>query len=100
MGITVTVRRQSGGSRRNLLLDAPAHGAIGYIEIIAGLQVDPELSGHAEVPPKANGGVCGDGTASAHDIVRPRARHLDRIGKLVDAAPIGDRNPSRGISPG
>jgi hypothetical protein len=83
----------SGGSWRDLLLDSPPYGAIGNIEIVAGLQVDPELRGRAEVPPKTNRGVRGEGAASAHDVVCPGARHLDRMRQLVD---IRAERPGRG----
>ena len=50
----------SCSARRDLLLDATAHGPVGDVEIIAGLQVDPELRRRAEVSREAQRRVGGD----------------------------------------
>ena len=45
----------------------------------------PKFRRHAEVAPEAHGSVGRDRATSEHNVIGPRARHLDRIGELVDA---------------
>jgi hypothetical protein len=49
----------------------PAQGAVGDIEIIAGLQIDPELWRGAKVPPETHRGVGGDRPAPEYDVDVP-----------------------------
>jgi hypothetical protein len=49
---------QSGSvSGCDLSLDFAPHGAVGNVEIITGLQINPELRRRAEVAAEAHGGV-------------------------------------------
>src|SRR4051794_15898249 len=75
----------SCGTRPDFLLDSLSYGAISHVEIVAGLQIDPELGACTEVARQTNRRVRGEGAASAHDIVGARARHLDRMRQFVDA---------------
>src|SRR2546430_14937611 len=56
---------------------------LGSAQIIAALQVHPELLAISEEPGQAHGRICRDRPPFPHDIVDPRHRHLDFFGQLI-----------------
>src|ERR1700722_17773018 len=53
------------------------------LQVIAGLQVQPEPLGSAEVPGQPQRGVRGDPALAVHDLVNPPGRDNDRLGQLI-----------------
>jgi hypothetical protein len=78
---------RSCSSRRNLLLDLSAHGSVSDVEIMARLEVDPELRRCPKISSEPHRRIDRDAPATEHDIIDARTRRLDRIGKLIDADP-------------
>ena len=86
--------RSGGVAGSDLLLDLAPRGAVGNIEIVASLQIDPELRRCAEIAREAHGRVGRDRTPPKHDIVDPRAWRLDRVGEFVI---FSSDNDSKGV---
>jgi len=85
-------RSASGGiSWGHLLLNLPPHPAVGDVEVVTRLEIQPEPRRHAEVAGQTHGCICRDCASSEHDIIGPRARYLDRIGERVNADTHGDQ---------
>ncbi len=62
---------RSRGARGDFPLDFLAQATIGDIEVVTGLEVDPERRGRSEIPPEAQRRVRRDRTAPAHNVVGP-----------------------------
>src|SRR5947207_11591975 len=58
-------------------LDARAEALFGRLQVVALLQVEPELRRRSEVAGEAQRRVGGDAAQAAHDLVDPPRRHLD-----------------------
>src|SRR5712691_8175608 len=78
-------RNASGGARRNLAFDAAANFSIRDIEVVAGLEIDPELRRSAEIPGQARCRVRRNPAAAKHNVIDARARHPDRLRERVNA---------------
>src|SRR5580658_115832 len=52
-------------------------------QVIAGLQVQPEPLGGAEVPGQPQRGVRSDAPLAVDDLVDPAGRDIDRLGQLI-----------------
>src|SRR5438874_957703 len=70
--------------------DAPAQPLLGRLEVVAQLQVEPELRRGPEVAREAQRRVRRDAAQAAHDLVDPPRRHLgvDREAVLRDAEAV------------
>ena len=75
----------SGRPGRYFPVDGMPYRAFGYVKVVTGLQIDPELWRCPEVACQSQRRIGGDGAASMHDLVQPRARYLDVPGKPIDA---------------
>lgn len=53
------------------------------VEVVAVLEVQPELGGGTEVLPEAQGCISGDGALAVNDLVDASGRHPDGHGELV-----------------
>ena len=67
----------------DLLFDLVTHRVLGNIQIVTGLQIDPELWCGAEVASKAQCGVDGHAPAAAHEIIQSRPCYLERPGEAI-----------------
>src|SRR5690606_34284197 len=70
----------SGRARPDFLLQPLAERVPRDVQIVARLEIEPELRLHPEIPAEAQGRVRGDGPLAEHDLVDPPRRHADRLG--------------------
>jgi S-adenosylmethionine synthetase len=73
----------AGRAQRADVLQRAAQPVLFHLEVVAGLQVQPEPLRGAEVPGQAQRGVRGDAPLAVDDLVDPPGRHVDRLGQLV-----------------
>src|SRR5215831_11085392 len=79
-------RSASGGERADLLQRA-AEPVLLHLQVIAGLQVDPEPLGGTEEPGQPQRRVGADPPLAVHDLVDPPGRNPDLLRHLVLAHP-------------
>jgi hypothetical protein len=54
-----------------------------HLEVVAGLQIQPEPITRAEIPREPQGAIRADGSRAMHDLVDPSRRHTDIPGQPV-----------------
>ncbi len=54
-----------------------------HLEVVAGLQIQPEPSTRAEIPRKTQSSIRADCPSAMHDLVDPSRRHTDIPGQPV-----------------
>jgi len=67
----------------NLGFEAAVEAVFFDFEVVAGLEVEPEALGGAEVAGEAEGGVGGDGALAVDDLVDAAGWHGDVLGEAV-----------------
>ena len=60
-----------------------AHGLLGKLAVVVGLEIEPHFSGPCEVAGEAQGGFGGDGAFALHDLIDATWGHADVLGKTV-----------------
>ena len=73
----------AGRAQRADVVQRAAQPVLFHLEVVAGLQVQPEPLRSAEVPGQAQRGVRGDAPLAVDDLVDPPGRDVDRLGQLV-----------------
>jgi hypothetical protein len=59
----------SSGARRDFSFDATAQRPIRHVQVVASLEVNPELRRSPEITSQTKGGISGDPTATEHNVV-------------------------------
>lgn len=66
-----------------LLLNLVAYGLSSYLQVVSGLEVQPEFRSGAEKTRDAKGGVSGDGAIALKDGRNPIGGHMQCLGKGI-----------------
>jgi hypothetical protein len=73
----------------NLGLEAVAEAFLLHLQVVCGLEVDPEPIRGPEVARKPEGGVGRDGSKAVHDLIDPAWRYADVLRQAVLTQPHG-----------
>ena len=85
------VRDQAARGLTSLSIPS-AQSPLGYVQVVASLQIDPELRGCSKIPSQTEGRVRGYPTTAKHDVVHTRSGHLDGLRQRTPNMAESDRN--------
>jgi len=82
------------GHQRVDLLESVTEMILLHLQVVAGLEIEPEAVAGAEVAGQAERGVSGHSPRAMHDLVDPTRRHPNVDGKSMLSHPEGGKGTS------